>query len=305
MDSEETPPEIELDGSSIEDGGKTAVDARGLDGVSQFQDAESFQDIQDIGQARDILDHEQPPSVALPPAGGRPDYQLGGAYPPPAGVTIVGRDRGAEPADGLYSICYINGFQTQPGELDLWPEEALLYADGEPVADPDWPDEVLLDTSSESSRAQIFNVVKPWIEQCASSGFQAVEFDNLDTYTRSAGRLRLSDNTAMAALFVEHTQRLGLAAAQKNAAEDTNYLKEHAGFDFAVAEECAAWQECDEYTSAYGESVIDIEYPDNLPEPFHTLCEQNPEVRSMVLRDRNLRTPQDASYIFEVCQRSN
>ena len=54
--------------------------------------------------------------VTLPPVGGKLDYQLGGAYPPPAGVTIVSRDRNERRRAGLYNICYVNGFQIQPDE---------------------------------------------------------------------------------------------------------------------------------------------------------------------------------------------
>ena len=56
-------------------------------------------------------------TVTLPPVGGKLDYQLGGAYAPPAGVTIVSRDRKAAPGRAaLYNICYVNGFQIQPDE---------------------------------------------------------------------------------------------------------------------------------------------------------------------------------------------
>ena len=242
-------------------------------------------------------------TIALPPAGALPDYQLGGAYPPPAGVGIVGRDRNDPPAPGRYSICYINGFQTQPGELALWPPETILRdGNGNPVGDPDWPGEYLLDTSTAARRAQILTVVEPWIAGCASAGFQAVEFDNLDSYTRSQGRLSRQDNTAMAQAYVTQAHAAGLAAAQKNSAEESAWLKAQAGFDFAVSEECAVWQECADYTDAYGAHVIDIEYSDNIPPPFATLCDQNPELRgAMVLRDRDLVTPAQPAYVFETC----
>src|SRR3546814_605976 len=120
-------------------------------------------------------------SPELPPDGAAFDYQLGGAYPPPDGVEIVVRARTAGPLADAYSICYVNGFQTQPGEQDLWPDGTLLQRDGAPVIDPDWPDEVILDTSTEPSRAAIDAVVAPWIEGCAAAGYDAVEFDNLDT----------------------------------------------------------------------------------------------------------------------------
>ena len=54
------------------------------------------------------------PRVVRPPTEGRFDYQLGGAYPLPAGVTVVVRDRQDAPAANAYSICYVNGFQASP-----------------------------------------------------------------------------------------------------------------------------------------------------------------------------------------------
>src|SRR5262245_46420773 len=54
-------------------------------------------------------------AVALPPAHAKFDYQIGGAYAPPSGVRVVSRDHDAQPASGLYNICYVNAFQAQPG----------------------------------------------------------------------------------------------------------------------------------------------------------------------------------------------
>lgn len=229
------------------------------------------------------------------------DYQLGGAYTPPAGVQLVVRDRTEAPAEGLFSVCYVNAFQTQPGEQDAWPEDALLTVGGEHLADPDWPDEVLLDTSTSTTRDAIIEVVSPWIQGCADDGFEAVEFDNLDSFTRSHGTLTLEDNLALATSLADVAHRAGLAAGQKNAAEHTNRLKDEAGFDFAVAEECAAHDECTAYTDVYGEAVIDIEYQDELPRSFQEMCEDPASPRSMILRDRDLLTPEDEGYLFERC----
>ncbi len=240
-----------------------------------------------------------PAVVALPPAGATPDYQLGGAYPPPPGVGIVARDRTAVPADGLYSVCYVNAFQTQPGERDLWPASLLLTdADGEPVRDPDWPDEVIVDTTDAEGVA---SVVGPWIEGCATDGFDAVEFDNLDTYTRTSGALRFADNLETARLLVDLAHRHGLAAGQKNAAEDAAELHQGAGFDFAVVEECAAYEECGAYTAVYGDAVVAIEYTDNLPRPFAEVCADAASPSSLVLRDRDLVAADDPAYVFETC----
>lgn len=239
--------------------------------------------------------------IALPPSGGAPDYQLGGAYAPADAVGIVARDRSADPDPDRYSICYVNGFQTQPGERALWPDATLLHRDGTPVVDPDWPDEIILDTSSSEARSRILEIVAPWITGCAESGFDAVEFDNLDTYTRSEGAVSREDNLALAAAYVEVAHEAGLAAAQKNSAEDAELLRSSAGFDFAIAEECAAYLECGRYTDVYGAHVIDVEYDDALPRTFAEMCADHATPDSVVLRDRQLAVPGDAAHRFETC----
>jgi hypothetical protein len=241
-------------------------------------------------------------SVELPPADTALDYQLGGAYDPDARVGIVGRDRSAEPAAGRYSICYVNGFQTQPGERGDWPDSSVLRdTEGAEVIDPDWPDEALLDTSTTDNREAIAERIETWLAQCADAGFDAVEFDNLDSYTRSGGALEVDDNLALAARLVDSAHALGLAAAQKNAAEDAARLREEAGFDFAVVEECAAYDECSAFTDVYAEHVVDIEYSDSLPRTFAEMCADAGSPRSMVLRDRQLSVPGDPDHVFELC----
>lgn len=168
--------------------------------------------------------------------------------------------------------------------------------------DPDWPDEALLDTSTAAKREGIADRVGPWIEGCADAGFDAVEFDNLDSYTRSGGALTLDDNLTLAAELVDIAHASGLAAGQKNAAEDAARLHESAGFDFAVVEECAAYEECASFTDVYGDHVVDIEYTDELPRPFDEMCADDESPRSMVLRDRDLLTPDVDGHVFETCR---
>src|SRR4051812_44914958 len=86
------------------------------------------------------------PAPAPPPVNARFDYQLGGASPAPDGVTVVTRDRTARPAPDAYNICYVNAYQTQPGELGWWKRThpvLLLRYQGQLVHDPGWPGEVL------------------------------------------------------------------------------------------------------------------------------------------------------------------
>jgi hypothetical protein len=248
-----------------------------------------------------------PEAPAALPADGVADYQLGGAYTPPDGVTIVERDSEAEPAEGLYSICYVNGFQSQPGQGDEWRDAGLvLLADGEPVVDENWPDEMLFDTSTAQARADIAERIGTVIDSCADRGFDAVEIDNLDSDTRSDGALTAEDNRALATLYVERAHAAGLAIGQKNTADRAAQYAQDPGFDFAVAEECHRFDECAQYTAAYGADVIDIEYPfrefgDDLRADFAEVCADPETPPITVLRDRDLVPAGNAEYVYEHC----
>jgi hypothetical protein len=243
---------------------------------------------------------EAPPAgVALPPPGGPFDYQIGEPYPPEDGTAVVARDRQAEPAPGLYNICYVNAFQAQPHELGWWKEnhpDVLLRDDaGAHVVDTAW-DEVLLDITTGARREALAGVVGGWIDGCAAAGFDAVEPDNLDSYTRSQGLVSQGDAAAFATLLAGRAHAAGLAIAQKN---DTD-LPRHArpiGFDFAVVEECGRWDECDAYTAVYGDRVYVIEYRDR---DFAAACEGWPEL-SVVRRDRDVTAPGSPGYRYAVC----
>lgn len=230
------------------------------------------------------------------------DYQLGGGYPPADDVTVVVRDRSDTPEDGLYSICYLNAFQTQPDELGDWPSDAVLVDDsGLPVRDPDWPDEALLDIASPAGQKIVVTTVGEWIRQCAADGFDAVEFDNLDSFTRAGGRISVDDGIDVAAKLVAIAHAAGLSAGQKNAAEFATAFHDEADFDFAVSEECAAYDECSAYVETYGTDVLSIEYTDNLPRPFPKVCADADSPPSTILRDRDLATPTDPAHRRETC----
>ncbi|MFF2554334.1 endo alpha-1,4 polygalactosaminidase [Nocardia sp. NPDC058058] len=260
-------------------------------------------------------DASDPPGTATPaapsaaasrfPAGAPADYQLGGAYPPPAGTSIVARDRTATPAAGLFNICYVNGFQTQPEDRDLWLRDRrdllLSGPGGRPVVDKNWPDEMILDTSTPERRGRIAALLARSIGECAEKGFQAVEFDNLDSYSRSNGALTADNNLALAADLARTAHDAGLLAGQKNAADLGERAQRQAAFDFAVAEECLRFQECARYSAIYGERVIDIEYTDDLPTSLDDVCRQPGRLRSTIIRDRQLVTPGTPGYFYRHC----
>ncbi|MFO0713892.1 MAG: endo alpha-1,4 polygalactosaminidase [Sandaracinus sp.] len=234
-----------------------------------------------------------------PPPNAAFDYQLGGGYPPPADVRVVSRDRHDSPAVGFYNICYVNGFQTQPDEEAFWlgahPELILRDAAGDPVVDPDW-NEMLLDIRTPETRSALTEIVGGWIAQCARDGFDAVEIDNLDTYSRSGGAISIEDAIAFQAGLSDLAHANGLAIAQKNAAEIASRRAElHT--DFAVVEECARYDECPVFTDAYGRNVLEIEYE---RASFDAACADHPDL-SVILRDVDLTTPSDPSYVYDAC----
>lgn len=242
----------------------------------------------------------KPGAPAALPADAVPDYQLGGGYDPAPGVTVVARDSTDDPAPGLYSICYVNGFQTQPGAE--WPDELLLHeASGALLVDPGWPDEHLFDLSTAANRDAVARMLVPTIEGCAADGFQAVEFDNLDSYTRSHDAFTLDDAVAFATQLVASAHAVGLAAGQKNTSELGQRGRDEIGFDFAVTEECHRFDECAAYTDVFGDQVIDIEYTDDLRGSFAEVCADPQTPHATVLRDRDLAPAGDPGHVDDNC----
>lgn len=222
-------------------------------------------------------------AVEPPPTGTDVDYQLGGVRPVPEGVGIVVRDRTAAPLAGRYNVCYVNGFQTQPDALGWWRRHSdlVLRRAGDPVVDDAWG-EWLLDTRTRSKRQRLAGIVGRWTRGCARAGYDAVEYDNLDAFTRSGGLITRRQAVAYARLLVRGAHRVGLAAGQKNLA---GFDGTRVGFDFAVAEECGRYRECDAYTDAYGDHVLAIEYR---RADFDHTCQEYGERLAVVLRDRAL-----------------
>ena len=254
----------------------------------------------------------QPEPYAPPPENAGFDYQIGGDYPLPPGVSVVTRDwySGAAEPEPVYSICYVNAFQTQadesgtdrPDELSNWPRRLVLRGLGD---DPKWGGEFLVDIRSAARRAQAAAWVQQMIEGCARKGFDAVEYDNLDSWTRFddtplADRVPFGKREALAyaRLLATRAHAAGLAVGQKNTADVTAAQARQAGFDFAVAESCARFRECERYRRVYGNRVLAIEYRRR---DFDDACRTVGRRISVVLRDRLVSPPGSPRYVFRSC----
>lgn len=244
-------------------------------------------------------------AILLPPANGRFDYQIGGAYPPASGVRIVDRDWHQAAAAGTYGICYVNAFQTQPEDRAWWqanhPDLLLRDAAGTLVVDSVW-NEVLLDLRTAAQRASLAAIVGGWVNSCAARGYRGVEFDNLDSFTRSNRLLTYPQARAYAALIVGRAHTAGLAAAQKNTVERSTDLRRTAGFDFAIVEECQVYNECAAATDVYGAQVYELEYLDNGGlANYHQACAARGSTISVTLRDRQVVPQGSPGYSYRTC----
>ena len=251
-------------------------------------------------------------SLAPPPENAQFDYQIGGDYPLPPGVSVVSRDwfSGEDAAEPAYSICYVNAFQTQaneagvdrPDERSNWPQSLVLTELGD---DPHWGGEYLVDIRNAAKRRRAANWVDQMIEGCDRKGFEAVEYDNLDSWTRFDGT-PLADQVpfekrqalAYATLLTKRAHALGLAVAQKNTADITSPQSARVGFDFAIAEECARYDECNRYRRVYGDRVVVIEYR---RKDFREACRRVGDELSVILRDRLVSTPASRRYVYDAC----
>jgi hypothetical protein len=248
-----------------------------------------------------------------PPVDAGADYQLGGDAPLPTGVSVVVRDwfSGRPVPDPAYSICYVNAFQTQPDEAGVrrpdetshWPDRLVLTDLGD---DPNWPGEYLIDISTPSRRAAAARHVSRMVERCAARGYEAVEFDNLDSWTRFDGTSREDDvpfarraAVRYAAMLTDHAHSVGLAVAQKNTPQlSARTSRRVIGFDFAVVEECGRYRECDAYRRVFDERIIAIEYTDR---GFERACRAMGDDVSVIRRDLDLGTPDSDGYRYQAC----
>ncbi|WP_409465105.1 endo alpha-1,4 polygalactosaminidase [Amycolatopsis sp. GA6-003] len=240
--------------------------------------------------------HSQVKDVSPPAPHAGFDYQIGGPYRPPAGVQVVSRDHSAPAEAGQYNICYVNAFQAQPGAEGEWGDLVLRDDDGNVVKDPEW-NEALLDLRTADNRNRIAAKVGGWIDECARKGYQAIEPDNYDSFTRSQGLLSARNAQDLVKLLSGRAHGKGLAIAQKNTSELASSRADN-GLDFAVAEECGEQDNCAEYTQYFGNHVIVIEYTDA---GLRNACAKWGATLSVVQRDRDVTPKGDPAYVRKTC----
>lgn len=181
-------------------------------------------------------------------------------------------------AAGIYTICYFNA-----GGWEDWREDAGEFSEtliGSPL--DGWEGENWLDIRQVD---QLLPIMEARMDECAAKGFDAVDPDNLDGYANDPGfPLTQADSVAYLQALAQAAHERGLAIGLKNALATIPELVDTV--DFAVNEECVAYQECDSYQPFLdaGKAVLHVEYDVTLEE----MCAQTPDGFSSLLTDLDL-----------------
>jgi hypothetical protein len=136
---------------------------------------------------------------------------------------------------GVRVICYINvgAWEDFRPDADAFPAGILGNGNG-------WEGERQLDIRA-------LDVIEPLMaarfDMCADKGFDAVEPDNMDAYVNDSGfPVTYDDQLAFNRMIADLAHERGLAVGLKNDLDQIPDLVDD--FDFAVNEECAAYDEC-------------------------------------------------------------
>lgn len=177
-------------------------------------------------------------------------------------------------ARGVRTVCYINAgaYESWRSDKKSFPRSVI----GSPL--DGWDGENWLDVNRVDV---LLPIMSARMDVCAKKGFDAIDPDNTDGWTQRSG-FRISPQaqiTYQTALAKAAHQR-GLAIGLKNNVGQLRQLADVV--DFAVNEECAEWDECDEYKDflASGKAVFNIEYSGSKS----SVCRNRPSGMSTVFK---------------------
>ncbi|SDF64368.1 hypothetical protein SAMN05660662_2886 [Blastococcus aurantiacus] len=197
-----------------------------------------------------------------PSAGTTWQYQLSGRVDVSADAAVFVVDGADTTADtvrelhdrGRRAVCYVNA-----GAYEDWRSDASRYpADvlGAPL--DGWPGERWLDIRRTDV---LLPLLAARLDVCRAKGFDAVEGDNVDGYANESGfPLGAGDQVVFNRVLADLAHERGLAIGLKNDVEQAAELEP--SFDFAINEECLAFDECDAYAPFVraGKAVLNVEY---------------------------------------------
>jgi len=162
---------------------------------------------------------------------------------------------------GRFVICYFSA-----GTWEEWRDDAGEFPPeviGNAMAD--WPDEKWLDVRAEAVRA----IMGDRLDVAVAKACDGVEPDNMDGYLEdndSGFDFDGFDQLDYNAFIAEEAHARGLSVGLKNDVDQLVVLEPC--YDWALNEECFAYEECDRYTPFVdaGKAVFHVEYVDDQAE---------------------------------------
>lgn len=203
------------------------------------------------------------------------------------GVDTPQRDLDTAKDRGAHLVCYVNG-----GAWEEWRADAAQFPRDILGNDMEgWQGEKWLDIRDLDS---LLPIMAARVENCATRGFDAVDFDNVDGYDNDTGfPLTEQDQLTYIRALIELTHDRGLGFGLKNSVDLVGELADEV--DFAVNEQCNEYNECSVYDQmiARGKPVVVIEYPAELnansrPKVLAQICENVPPGIHVLLKDLDL-----------------
>lgn len=180
---------------------------------------------------------------------------------------------------GRKAICYLDvgSWESYRPDAKRFPKSVLGKAyEG-------YPDERWLDIRRID---QLAPILRARFDLCRRKGFDAVEPDNIAGYENQTGfPLTAGDQLRFNRWVAREVHRRGMSVALKN---DPGQVRQLVGrFDFAVVEECFAYDECGMFSPfvTAGKAVFVAEYT----EPLTAICAQAERLRfSVIHKDAEL-----------------
>lgn len=171
-------------------------------------------------------------------------------------------------AKGRKVICYVNA-----GAWESFRPDAAAFPSSVRGSGDGWKGENWFDIRQ-------IDVLRPLLakrfQMCKDKGFDAIEPDLLDAYENNSGfPLTADEQLTYNRMIAQLAHSLGLGVALKNDVDQVPQLVDY--FDFAVDEQCAQYQECDELTPfiQQGKAVLHVEYS----VPTSQFCAQSNRLR--------------------------
>lgn len=192
-------------------------------------------------------------------------------------------------ADGRRVICYFSA-----GSAENWRPDFERFDEanvGRPL--DGWEGERWLDIRSEAVR----EVMLGRLDLAAERGCDGVEPDNVQAYDDDTGfPLTVDDQLAFNRFLANEAHARGLAIGLKNGGPLAAQFVEY--FDFALNEECHAYEECGDYAVFVqaGKPVFNVEYADDAGAATELAASVCPRARAAGLRTLILPLDLDDSF---------